>query len=74
MSIANSIHHSNHIYNYFKTLNLGLFLSDVYLNHLMTIILSVFLRGYRGKTVDFPRSKPLSQDYHGLFSESWQMG
>ena len=38
---------------YFKTLNLGLFLSDVYLNHLMTIILSVFLRGYRGKTVDF---------------------
>lgn len=53
MSIANSIHHSNHIYNYFKTLNLGLFLSDVYLNHLMAIILSVFLRGYRGKTVDF---------------------
>lgn len=53
MSIANSIHHSKHIYNYFKTLNLGLFLSDVYLNHLMTIILSVFLRGYRGKTVDF---------------------
>lgn len=28
-------------------------LSDVYLNHLLTIILSVFLRGYRGKTVDF---------------------
>ena len=42
-----------HIYNYLKALNLGLFLSDVYLNHLLTIILSVFLRGYRGKTVDF---------------------
>ena len=28
-------------------------MNDVYLNHLMTIILSVFLRGYRGKTVDF---------------------
>ena len=53
MSVANSIHHSNHIYNYLKALNLGLFLSDVYLNHLLTIILSVFLRGYRGKTVDF---------------------
>lgn len=53
MSVANSIHHSNSIYNYFKTLKLGLFLSDVYLNHLMTIIVSVFLRGYRGKTVDF---------------------
>ena len=53
MPVANSIHHSNSIYNYFKTLKLGLFLSDVYLNHLMTIIVSVFLRGYRGKTVDF---------------------
>lgn len=53
VSVANSIHHSKHIYNYLKALNLGLFLSDVYLNHLLTIILSVFLRGYRGKTVDF---------------------
>lgn len=53
MPIANSIHHSNSIYNYFKSLKLGLFLSDVYLNHLMTIIVSVFLRGYRGKTIDF---------------------
>lgn len=51
--VANSIHHSTSIYNYFKSLKLGLFLSDVYLNHLMTIIVSVFLRGYRGKTIDF---------------------
>lgn len=28
-------------------------LSDVYLNHLMTIMVSIFLRGYRGKTIDF---------------------
>ena len=28
-------------------------MSDIYLQHLMTIIMSVFLRGYRGKTVDF---------------------
>lgn len=53
MPVANSIHHSNNIYNYLKALKLGLFLSDVYLNHLLTIIVSVFLRGYRGKTVDF---------------------
>ena len=53
MPVANSIHHSNHIYNYFKSLKLGLFLSDVYLNHLMTIMVSIFLRGYRGKTIDF---------------------
>ena len=53
MPVANSIHHSNSIYNYFKSLKLGLFLSDVYLNHLMIIMVSVFLRGYRGKTIDF---------------------
>lgn len=53
MPIANIIHHSNKIYNYFKTLKLSQFLSDVYLSHLMTIIVSVFLRGYRGKTIDF---------------------
>ncbi len=28
VSVANSIHHSKHIYNYLKALNLGLFLSD----------------------------------------------
>ena len=41
--VANSIHHSNSIYNYFKSLKLGLFLSDVYLNHLMIIMVSVML-------------------------------
>ncbi len=53
MPVANSIHHSNKIYNYFKALRLGQFLSDVYLNHLMAIVVSVFLRGYRGKAIDF---------------------
>lgn len=53
MFIATSIHHSTIIFNCFKKLKLGLFLSDVYLQHLMTIILSVFLSSYRGKTVDF---------------------
>lgn len=53
VSVANIIHYSNSIYNYFKSLKLGLFLSDVYLNHLMTIIVSIVLRGYRGKTIDF---------------------
>ena len=56
MSIANSIHHSNEVYNYFKRLKLGLFLSDIYIRHLMTIIISVFLCGYRGKTVDFAKA------------------
>ena len=53
MPVANIIHHSNKIYNYLKALKIHHFLSDIYLQHLMTIIISVFLRGYRGKTVDF---------------------
>ena len=36
-----------------STLATLLFCSFVYLNHLITIIVSVFLRGYRGKTIDF---------------------
>ena len=51
-----SIHHFNSIYNYFKHLKLGLFLSDIYLKHLMAIIVSVFLSGYRGKTIDFAQA------------------
>ena len=43
MPIANIIHHSNKIYNYFKVLNLNCFLSDIYLQHFMAIILSTFL-------------------------------
>ena len=72
VSVANSIHHSKHIYNYLKALNLGLFLSDVYLNHLLTIILSVFLRGYREKQL-ISRSQPLPQDNDRLFPESRKM-
>lgn len=56
MSIANSIYHSNTIYNWLKKLNLGLFLSDIYMNHLVAIILSVFFNGYKGKTVDFAQA------------------
>ena len=51
-----SIHHFNSIYNYFKHLKLGLFLSDIYLKHLMAIIVFVFLSGYRGKTIDFAQA------------------
>ena len=52
MSIANSIYHSQSIYNHFKQLKLGLFLSDVYLRHLMAIVVSFFLNGFRGKIAD----------------------
>ena len=56
MFIANSIHYSNTVYNYFKNLNLGLFLSDVYIHHLASITTSVFQAGYHGKTIDFAKN------------------
>lgn len=56
MSIANSIYHSRAVYNCFKRLNLGLFLSDIYIRHLMAIVLSVFLDGYNGKTLHFAKA------------------
>ena len=60
MFIANSIYYSNTIYNYFKHLNLGLFLSDVYLRYLMSITSSVFQSDYSGKTIHFTQNS----DYH----------
>lgn len=48
-----SIHHYETIYNLFRQLNLGSFLSDVYLEHIAFIITLVFKPGYSGKTVDF---------------------
>lgn len=56
MFVANSIYHSNAVYNRFKELKLGLFLSDVYIHHLMNITSSVFLDGYRGKIVDLAKT------------------
>ena len=74
--VANSIHHSNSIYNYFKSLKLGLFLSDVYLNHLMIIMVSVFLRGYRGKTIDFAEVSCMHRTrvIHTIYQEAYRSG
>ena len=43
-------------YNYTTFFGDVLFLSDVYLRHLMTMIVSVFLYGYHGKTIDFAKA------------------
>lgn len=51
-----SILNSNVIYNCLKKLNLGTFLSDVSMRHIIAIMLSVFMTGYKGKTVDFARA------------------
>ncbi len=67
MFIANSIQHSNTVFNCFKKFKLGLFLSDVYLRHLMTIIISVFLYGYHGKVSSAHRTTIA----HFLNHEKW---
>lgn len=43
------------IYNCLKKLKLTTFLSDVNIKHIITIMLSAFMTGYKGKTVDFAR-------------------
>ena len=47
------IQYSQVLYNYFKQIKLTEFLSDVYIKHIMSIILSIFIAGYKGKTTNF---------------------
>ena len=56
MSLANTIHHSTFIYNQLKKLNLYKFYSNRVINHLMSILISIFLLGYHGKTTDFAKN------------------
>ena len=50
MPLANTIHHSSFIYNQLKRLNLCNFYSRRVINHLMSILISIFISGYHGKT------------------------
>lgn len=54
----NSIYHSSVIYNRLISLNLGQIFSSTVMKHILSILISVFLRGYRGKTVDFACASP----------------
>lgn len=56
--MGKSIYHSQVIYNCFKNLRLGLFLSDVHLKHIMAVLTAVFVQGFHGKTVDFAACSP----------------
>ncbi len=51
--MSNSIHHSVIIFNIFKKFNLCSLYTEVVIKHLISIIVAVFMRGYRGKTTDF---------------------
>lgn len=56
--MGNSIYHSSVIYNRLIPLNLGQIFSSTVMKHILSILISVFLRGYRGKTVDFACASP----------------
>ena len=73
MSPANTIHHSSFIYNQFKRLGLCKFYSSRVINHLMSILISIFLSGYHGKTTDFAKNSPCHRTTvaHFLNSGKW---
>ena len=51
-----SIHHSEKIFNSLKKFNLTQKLSHIAVKHIITIIITIFSFGYRGKTVNFERN------------------
>lgn len=73
MSLANTIHHSSFIYNQFKKLNLCKFYSNRVVNHLMSILISIFISGYHGKTTDFAKNSSCHRTTiaHFLNSGKW---
>ena len=73
MSLANTIHHSSFIYNQFKKLNLCKFYSNRVVNHLMSILISIFISGYHGKTTDLAKNSSCHRTtiVHFLNSGKW---
>ena len=48
-----SIHHSETIFKMLQKINLAQKFSEVYISHIITIMIAIFSIGYHGKTVDF---------------------
>ena len=73
VSLANTIHHSSFIYNQFKKLNLCKFYSNRVINHLMSILISIFISGYHGKTTNFAKNSSCHRTTiaHFLNSGKW---
>ena len=67
------MHHSTFIYNQLKKLNLYKFYSNRVINHLMSILISIFLLGYHGKTTDFAKNSSCHRTTiaHFLNSGKW---
>ena len=74
MSLANTIiHHSSFIYNQLKKLNLCKSYSNRIINHFMSILVSIFISGYHGKTTDFAKNSSYHRTTiaHFLNSGKW---
>ena len=73
MPLANTIHHLSFLYNQFKKLNLCKFYSNRVINHLMSILISIFISGYHGKTTDFAKNSSCHRTTiaHFLNSGKW---
>ena len=71
--LANTIHHSTFIYNQFKKLNLCKSFSNRVIGHLMSILSSIFISGYHGKTTDFAQNSSYHRTTiaHFLNSGKW---
>ncbi len=73
MPLSNTIHYSSFIYNQFKKLNLCKSFSNRIIRHLMSILISIFLSEYNGKTTDFAQnsSSHITTIAHFLNSGKW---
>ena len=70
---ANTIRHSSFKYNQFIAFSLCKFYSRLVINHLRSILISIFLSGYHGKTTDFAKNSSCHRTTiaHFLNSEKW---
>lgn len=56
--MRNSIYESASIYKYLVEIKICERLSQIAIKHIMTILITMYSLGYRGKTVDFSRNSP----------------
>ena len=56
--MENSIYHSKAVYNCLKQLNLCRIFPHTVIRHILAVLIAVFSRGYKGKTVNFQDYSP----------------
>ena len=71
--MGNSIYHSTIIYKRLLQLGICKIFTNIYVSHIMSVLLSVFAVGYRGKTVNFEEHSPCHRTTvaHFLNSGKW---